>query len=63
MFRDTFFPRVLAIYGFFFVIVDVLFLVLGTEYTVTPWAVFLVIVTWILAMGVWVLAKRKEIEA
>lgn len=63
MFHGTFFPRVLAIYGFFFVVVDVLFLVLGTEFTITQWAVFLVIVTWILAMGVWVLVKRKEIEA
>jgi hypothetical membrane protein len=61
MFRGAFFPRVLAVYGFFFVVVDILFLVLGAEFTVTQWAVFLVIVTWILAMGVWVLAKRKEI--
>jgi hypothetical membrane protein len=61
MFQGTFFHKAIPIYGFFFAAVDLTFL--GLHSALTEWAVFFVIVTWILVVGVWVLVKRKEIEA
>nr|MDO8081185.1 DUF998 domain-containing protein [Candidatus Freyarchaeota archaeon] len=61
MLKVTFFPKAIAVYGFAFVVVDLIFLIFGDP--LPEWAVFFVIVTWILAVGVWVLIKRKEIEA
>lgn len=60
MYRITFFPKVLAIYGFFFAAVDVLFIILKTW--ILEWSVFFVVATWIIAVGVWVLLKHKEIQ-
>jgi hypothetical membrane protein len=61
MYQIEFFPKALAIYGFFFAAVDLIFLILKTW--TMEWAVFFVVATWIIAVGVWVLIKRKEIEA
>nr|MDO8081186.1 DUF998 domain-containing protein [Candidatus Freyarchaeota archaeon] len=59
MYQIEFFTKALAIYGFFFAAVDSIFLLLGTW--IMEWAVFFVVTTWIIAVGVWVLIKRKEI--
>jgi hypothetical membrane protein len=59
MFQGTFFHKAIAIYGVFFAAVDLIFLI--RETALTEWAVFFVVTTWILAVGIWVLAKRKEI--
>jgi hypothetical membrane protein len=60
MYQIEFFTKALVIYGVFFAAVDIAFLILETW--ILEWAVFFVVATWIIAVGVWVLIKRKEIE-
>jgi hypothetical protein len=59
MYRGTFFYRAVAIYGFVFALVDLAFLI--QRGALLEWAVFFIIVTWILAVGIQVLLKRGEI--
>lgn len=59
MYQIKFFTIALVIYGFSFVIVDLSFLFLRTP--LPEWAVFFIVTTWIIAVGLWVLLKRKEI--
>ncbi|WXG41693.1 MAG: DUF998 domain-containing protein [Candidatus Freyarchaeum deiterrae] len=60
IFRSTTVPKALAIYGFIFVVVDVIFILLLS--VIAEWAVYFLISTWILAAGIWVLVKRNAIE-
>ncbi len=59
MYRGIFFHRAIAIYGFIFALVDLAFLI--QRGAVLEWAVFFIIVTWILAVGIQVLLKRKKV--
>lgn len=59
MYQGTFFSKAIVIYGFFFAAVDLAFLLLGGA--VLEWAIFFVVVTWILAVGIQVVLKRSEI--
>jgi len=60
MFQGKFFTKAIAVYGVFYAAVDLIFIILGTA--LTEWAVFFVIATWLIAVGAWVLIKRKEIQ-
>lgn len=59
MYRGAFFSKAIVIYGVIFAIVDLAFLLVGGA--LLEWAVFFVIVTWILAVGIQVILKRNEI--
>ncbi|MEM3526455.1 MAG: DUF998 domain-containing protein [Candidatus Jordarchaeaceae archaeon] len=58
MYQTKFFPKVLPLYGFFFAIVDILFLLLRAW--ILEWMVFFVVTTWILVLGIWVLFIPKK---
>ncbi|MGQ9721886.1 MAG: DUF998 domain-containing protein [Candidatus Jordarchaeum sp.] len=58
MYRGEFFSKAIAIYGVIFVIVDLAFLI--QKGALLEWGVFFIIVTWILAVGIQVILKRKE---
>ncbi|MBS7251164.1 MAG: hypothetical protein KIH08_11350 [Candidatus Freyarchaeota archaeon] len=60
MFRSKFFSRVVAVYGFFFVVVDLIFMIVSTS--IWEWMVFFVLVTWILLVGIEMLRKHKVTE-
>ncbi len=60
MFRGRFFARAVAVYGFFFVVVDLIFMIVSNS--VWEWAVFFVLVSWILLVGVEMFRKHRVTE-
>lgn len=60
MLRGAFFSKAIAYYGFFFVLVDLSFIILGNP--AAEWGFFFVIVTWLLATGIQMLLKRSVTE-
>ncbi|MHA1209565.1 MAG: DUF998 domain-containing protein [Candidatus Freyarchaeota archaeon] len=60
MLRGAFFSRAVAVYGFFFVGVDLTFMIVANS--VWEWMVFFVLVTWILLVGIEMLLKRSTAE-
>ncbi len=60
MFRGKFFAKAVAIYGFFFVVVDLIFMIVSSS--IWEWMVFFVLVTWILLVGIEMLRKHKVTE-
>lgn len=60
MFRSSFFSKATAVFGFFFVAVDVIFIIVSNS--VWEWAVFFVLVAWILVVGIEMLRKRNVKE-
>jgi len=60
MLLDTPFSKAVAAFGFFFVVVDVAFLIVSNS--ILEWSVFFVLVAWILVVGIEMLLKRSVTE-
>jgi hypothetical protein len=60
MYRGRFFSRVNVALGVVFVVVDLCFMLTGNS--VAEWMVFFVVVLWLLAAGIRMVARRRVTE-
>ncbi len=57
MVQGEFFSKAIAVYGFSFVAVDLIFMIVSNS--IWEWTVFFVLITWILFVGIQMLLKRN----